>query len=156
MISIAFVGAHYQDQIETNPEALRGLEIVFRGDSLDELRRAGLERDPDVLVLDLDDLGEDAQSGMKRLLGELSSEMILLTYAYARRDFLDGLQTERTRLIQGMPSLSNLRSQMMSLIVRDIFATGKTRHSGAPITDRLATCPRCGTRVAPHRLQAAS
>ena len=121
MIELALVGEHYNAQIQENPQELSGIQVVWCGKTLDQLRAEADGVKPRVFVCDLRDLGDDPRGELDRLLGLGKIELVVVTYDFARRDLIQSLQSERVRLVQGPLSLSNLRAQMLNLIIRDIL-----------------------------------
>lgn len=149
MVKLALTGERFRAQLRENPEGLSGVEVVWAGDSLEDLEEAAPRLRPQVVVVDLEDLGEDPAARLTRLLDEAEAELGIVTYAYARREVVGGLQSERTRLLQGAASLATIRSQLVGLIVRDILSRTS---SDAGTSNGLVSCPQCGSRVPERRL----
>ncbi|MEM9555523.1 MAG: hypothetical protein AAGC60_14800 [Acidobacteriota bacterium] len=139
MVQIAFVGTQYQDQMQANPEGLDGVEVTWNGQSVDELMRA--EARPHVIAVDLDRLGDDPAAAVETLRRATSPELILVIYRFAKREILHSVQAQDTRVLQGPVSLASLRSQILGLLVRELFT------DGGGTTPQTATCPHCGSRV---------
>lgn len=140
MIKVAFVGERFREQVDVGARELAGVEVVLRGAPLGELeRRAGSMR-PTVLVLPLEELPEPVVPALERLLADSGAELAVVVYAYARRAVVQELLAHpRVKPVQGPLSLSNLRVQMLELLVRDILRDEPSRD--------LVSCPSCGTRV---------
>lgn len=140
MITLAFIGRHYGQQVRTSGEQLSGLEVVYCGDDL----HSGQRVRPRVLVLDLDSLGADPLQALTEILAS-GVERVVVAYTFARRDVILSLQRPGVQLVQGPLSLSNLRALMTDLLIRDILADSRGAAAGAaPVTPR---CPKCGTSV---------
>lgn len=155
MVQMAFVGTQYQEQMQANPSGLQGVEVTWNGGSVDELVATGNR--PQVVVVDLERLGERPLRAIERMQEELGPEVLLVIYRYAKRETIHGIQSENVRVIQGPVSLAALRSQILSLVVREMFAQTNDRGAGSPpqgdVSSDLASCPRCGSRVPKRRLE---
>jgi hypothetical protein len=146
MVKIALLGAQYAAQLQENPEALAGLEVLYCGNAVAEFRARALAGAPDAVVLDLGQLAEAPDEEIRQLITAIGSEIVMVTYTYARRALIKSLQNERTRVVQAPLSLSLLRAHLSDLIVRETFRSSGLRPSvepGAPTR-----------RVTPAQLQA--
>jgi hypothetical protein len=146
MVKIALLGAQYAAQLQENPDALSGLEVIYCGNSVAEFRARALAGAPDAVVLDLGQLAEAPDEEIRQLITAIGSEIVMVTYTYARRALIKSLQNERTRVVQAPLSLSLLRAHLSDLIVRETFRSSGLRPSvepGAPTR-----------RVTPAQLQA--
>ncbi|MEM8960715.1 MAG: hypothetical protein AAGD38_04485 [Acidobacteriota bacterium] len=153
-------------QLRTNPGGLDGVEVVWVGPTLDALTTHDHARSADVVVLDLDHLGDDPLSTIDALRQATRAELFIVSYHFARRDLLGLLRGEDTRVLQGPLTLSALRGQLLGLIVRDILSgtdkAPRQENVSSPnemplITnsrDDITTCPTCGARVPTYALQA--
>jgi hypothetical protein len=118
-VSIAILDESIPQQLAESPQA--DLHVSWRGTSLAELRAAAQRERPQVLVLDLDLLGPTPVEEVERLQRELEPELVITLYKFARRDLVAGLGGERRRALRAPLSVSALRTQMMSVLVRSIF-----------------------------------
>ena len=150
MVKLALTGERFLTQLRENPRGLDGVDVVWSGGDLAELEARAAELRPQGVVVDLAHLGDDPESRLRRLLDAAQAELGIVTYAFARRQTLEALQSERTRLLQGAVSLATLRSQWVGLVVRDILEREPSRSDGA--AGDLVSCPQCGTRVPERRL----
>lgn len=139
MLRLAFFGPHFEEQLESaRPEALDGVRVVWVGSNRTRFAAEAVGQRPQVLVVDLSALdAEDPKADLERLRGAVRPELVLVIYSYLRRQDLSGLQDEHTRSIQGPVSISSLRSQMLSLIIREMFREG-------PAAKASTACPTCG------------
>ena len=58
MVKLALLGDTYPSQLQANPRALRNLEVVWAGTSLEAFRAEVPGLQPQVLALDFVDLGK--------------------------------------------------------------------------------------------------
>lgn len=157
MIRLAFVGEHYGAQVRANPKELSGVDVVWCGDRLGTLEPEARAVRPDVVVVGLAELGDDPRAGVRRLLEATGVKLAVVVYAFARRDLVTDLAaTPGVRVVQGPLSLSNLRCQMLDLIVGDILRAEPRAGAGSGSAPGAEVdCPTCGTPVAPGRIRRA-
>ncbi|HET9450664.1 MAG TPA: hypothetical protein VFO83_07275, partial [Aggregicoccus sp.] len=148
MVKIALLGEQYAAQLQENPDALTGLEVIYCGNSVAEFRARALAGAPDAVVLDLGQLAEAPDEEIRQLVTAIGSEIVMVTYTYARRALIKSLQNERTRVVQAPLSLSLLRAHLSELIVRETFRSSGLR----PSMDAPSAAP--ARRVTPAQLQA--
>lgn len=143
MLNIAFIGPRFQDQLEANPAALSGMEVVWSGPNVDSYLKEGRFAQAVVIVCDLQDLGDLPAPRVEELLQDRQVERVIVTYSFARRSILASLQRPGVRVVQGPIPLANLRAQIVDLIVRDIL-----EDQGPPTPPLPKTrCPECGSRL---------
>lgn len=126
-VTIAILDEAIPQQLAENPQA--DLQVLWRGTSLSQLRTAAQRERPQVLVLDLDLLGPDPVDEVERLQRELDPELVITLYKFAKRDVVTGLAGEKRRALRAPLSVSALRTQMMSVLVRSIFQAPAPRPS---------------------------
>jgi hypothetical protein len=129
-IRVAILDERLREQARENPAALDGIEVVWSGTDAAELERTAVGLSPQVLVLNLDLLGDDAVNRHRELVDRSGAELAIGLYTFARRDVVDRINGERSRAVKSPVSLQRLRSQMMSVIVRDLL------QGDAPRSDR--------------------
>lgn len=145
MLNLAFIGSRFSAQVKTNPAALSGLEVVWIGNDVDAYVSEGSATKPSVLVCELGDLGDDPQGRLEQLLADPLVERVIVTYSFARRATLIGLQRPGVRVVQGPLSLANLRAQIVDLIIRDILEDQGPPAPPTPL--KSSRCPECGSRL---------
>ena len=144
MIKLACLGRGYREQIQTQPEALQGVELIWQGTDLPRLLRLTNEDRPQVLLVELEALGDHPSTSLRGLASKLEPELVLLVFRFARRQQIaeltsfDGVEV---RALQGPVTLTTLRSQMLGLIVRDLLGGDDAKKADA---NKSETCPECG------------
>jgi hypothetical protein len=68
MVKLAMFGETYPSQLQVNPRALRDLEVVWVGASLESFRTEVPKLRPEVLALDFVDLGKVPEQLVPELL----------------------------------------------------------------------------------------
>lgn len=149
MVKIALLGEQYAAQLQENPEALTGLEVIYCGNTVSEFRARALAGAPDAVVLDLGQLAGAPDEEIRQLVTAIGAEIVMVTYTYARRALIKSLQNERTRVVQAPLSLSLLRAHLSDLIVRETFRSNGKRP--APLAPSATPAAR---RVTSAQLQA--
>lgn len=131
MVRIAVLSEHLAAQLRIvlagsgpPPSELAGIDVVWSGSSLAEFKQRVPALRPQVLAVDLAQIsasGEPRRSELDALLQLTGAELVLVLYSFAARDQLRQLAAvgERTRAIKTPLSLSALRLNMLSLLVRD-------------------------------------
>jgi hypothetical protein len=127
MIRIAVLSEQVASQLRTigtqRPPELENIEIVWSGTSQSELKLRGAQQKPQVIVVELSHLSEPYRPQIDSLLQTTGAELALVLYAFARRDVIRQLTSERTRTVKVPVSLAHLRLSMLSLLVRDAFSS---------------------------------
>ncbi len=111
-------------RLETDPSELEDVDIVWTGQSTEALAEALPRLHPQVLVLQLEHLGSDPVAQAQRLTALAKAELTIVTYAFARRELLRGLQREALRPLRAPLTATALRAHMTSMIVRSLMESG--------------------------------
>ncbi len=125
-------------QLRANSEIAGDFEIVWSGTSLAALRKASSELSIDVLLLNLEHLGADPVAAIDELVQLSGAELAITLYAFAKRELIDRIAGgSRVRTLRAPINLPLLRSQLMSIITRNILlgsggASGSTSGGVAP------------------------
>ena len=98
------------------------LELGWTGSSAAQL----IEEAPRVQVVlaNIDLLGDDPVARMNQIVEATGAELGLALYAFAKRDLLDQFSGQRIRTLRTPINLPTLRTQMMSIIARNLLASG--------------------------------
>ena len=123
MIRIAVLSEQVSSQL-TAPEArlsaeLERIDVVWTGTSLQELQKRAPQLRPQVLLVELGLLGESPRKLLDDLLAATQAELALVLYHFAPREAVQRLQGERSRPVKAPLSLTSLRMNMLSLLIRD-------------------------------------
>jgi hypothetical protein len=109
-------------QLRANSEIAGDFEIVWSGTSLAALRKASSELSIDVLLLNLEHLGADPVAAIDELVQLSGAELAITLYAFAKRELIDRIAGgSRVRTLRAPINLPLLRSQLMSIITRNIL-----------------------------------
>ncbi len=157
MVRIAVLSEHLAAQLRIvlagsgpPPSELTGIDVVWSGSSLSEFKQRVPALRPQVLAVDLAQIsasGEPRRSELDALLQLTGAELVLVLYSFAARDQLRQLAAvgERTRAIKTPLSLSALRLNMLSLLVRDTLqspdATTASGTHSAPVSASATASP---------------
>jgi hypothetical protein len=126
VVKIAILDSVLPAQISERPQDLDGIEVVWKGPSVEELRRVFGRAKLDVLVLDLDTVGgDDPVAHVRDLQLQSGAELVITLYRFARRDVVDRLARDGRKAIKAPISLAALRGQMLGVLVRSIFSEEK-------------------------------
>ena len=140
MIKLAFIGSKYKQAVEANEGALNGVRVEAYAEELADLNGKHVQ----VVVCDLRDLGAAPTNALRALLERPGLELAVVTYSFAPRQTLQSLRIDpRIRVVQGPIALSNLRAQMVHLIVRDILDEDER----ASVPPHPSRCPHCGVSL---------
>ena len=145
MIKLACLGRGYREQIQTQPDALQGVELTWQGTELSKLLGVPKEDRPKVLLVELESLGSHPSTSLRGLASKLEPELVLLVFRFARRQQiaeLTSIDSVEIRALQGPVTLTTLRSQMLGLIVRDLLGGGHDAKKAK--AQKSETCPECG------------
>ena len=143
MIPLAYLGHRLKGQLSGNPEGLANVDVVWQGTDVSQLSARGLAGAVSVLVVELESLGHQPAEELEGLRRDLSPELTLVLHHYAKRELLRSILAENTRTLQAPVSLAVLRSQMLSLIVRDMLTSNE---AARPAPHRNAL-----TKVVPNK-----
>jgi hypothetical protein len=119
--TIAVLDEVIPEQIRTNPQEMVDVRLVWSGTSVEDLEAKAPVLRPGVLILDLDRLGPDPIERTRRLQHLSGADLVLILYKFAKRDVVGKLAEVGTRPMKAPISLASLRTQMMSVIVKNIF-----------------------------------
>lgn len=109
-------------QLRANSEITGDFEIVWSGTSLATLRKSAPELSIDVLLLNLEHLGADPVAAIDELVQLTGAELAITLYAFAKRELIDRIAGgSRVRALRAPINLPLLRSQLMSIITRNIL-----------------------------------
>lgn len=157
MTTLAYFGHRLKGQLAENPEGLSGVDVVWQGTFPGDLMAQSKKRAFSVLVVELEALGDHPSDRLARFREACKPELTLVLHHFAKRDLLSSLLVDNTRTLQAPVALSTLRSQMLSLIVRDMLApvskAGDVLSNASPTSrDRgpnpsSAKCPKCGAQL---------
>jgi hypothetical protein len=165
MVRIAVLSEHLAAQLRIvlagsgpPPSELTGIDVVWSGSSLSEFKQRVPALRPQVLAVDLAQIsasGEPRRSELDALLQLTGAELVLVLYSFAARDQLRQLAAvgERTRAIKTPLSLSALRLNMLSLLVRDTLqspdATTASGTHSAPASASVSASPAASPSANP-------
>jgi hypothetical protein len=122
--TIAVLDEALPEQIKTNPTEMEDVRLVWSGLNIEELEAKAAALRPGVLVLDLDRLGSAPLERARDLQRLAGSDLVLVLYRFAKREVVEKIVEIGGRPVKAPVSLRALRTQMMSIIVRDIFKKG--------------------------------
>jgi hypothetical protein len=132
MVKLALLGEAYPAQMEENPTALRDVQVVWSGASMEAFREEVPKLRPDVLALDFLELNGVDTGLVPGLLEMSGARHAIVTYRFARRGLLQQYPVGKVRLMQGPISLSLLRAHV-HLAVLDDMLQPKATPSLAPV-----------------------
>lgn len=119
--TIAVLDEALPEQIKTNPREMEDVQVVWAGVNVEELEAKAPLLKPGVLVLDLDRLGSSPLDRARDLQRVANADLVLVLYRFAKREVVEKIAEIGGRPVKAPVSLRALRTQMMSIIVRDIF-----------------------------------
>lgn len=130
-------------QLRERPEELDPIRVVWTGTDVERLRSEAPVLRPTVLALDLQRLGEDPVSEARRLGDLCNAELVLLLYQFAPRDVIREAARAGTRPVKTPIRLGALRTQLTSVIVRNILGdSGANAAATAKRDERQTSRPR--------------
>lgn len=141
MVKLALLGESYPAQLRENPQALRDVQVVWAGTSLEAFRKEVPERRPDVLALDFHELDGVDTGVVPTLLENSRARHAIVTYRFAKRGVLQHYPAGKVRLLQGPISLSLLRAHVHLAALDEMMQPAAARPPAplpAPITPRPA------------------
>ncbi|MFL5351666.1 hypothetical protein [Archangium sp.] len=121
MVKLALLGESYPAQLRENPQALRDVEVVWSGTSLEAFRQEAASKRPDVLALDFLELNGVQTGVVPGLLEDSGARHAIVTYRFARRGVLQQYPAGKVRLLQGPISLSLLRAHVHLAVLDDML-----------------------------------
>lgn len=129
-IRIAILDDQISAQFSERPAEAQGLDIAWHGTDYDDLVRFTGREPVNVIVVDLEHLGDDPIAASERLLASSSAELLITVYQFAPRAMVERLGGEQRRVLKAPVSLAMLKTQMMGTIVRGLL--GATRAPASP------------------------
>jgi hypothetical protein len=121
MVKLALLGEAYPSQMEENPTALRDVQVVWSGSSVEAFREEVPKLRPDVLALDFLELNAVDTGLVPGLLEMSGAKHAIVTYRFARRGLLQQYPVGKVRLMQGPISLSLLRAHVHLAVLDDML-----------------------------------
>ena len=121
MVKLALLGESYPAQLRENPQALRDVEVVWSGNSVEAFREEVPKARPDVLALDFLELNGVQSGVVPALLEDSGARHAIVTYRFARRGVLQQYPAGKVRLLQGPISLSLLRAHVHLAVLDDML-----------------------------------
>ncbi|HEX8823821.1 MAG TPA: hypothetical protein VF794_28130, partial [Archangium sp.] len=121
MVKLALLGESYPAQLRENPQALRDVEVVWSGTSLEAFQAEVKVRRPDVLALDFLELNSVETGVVPALLEDSGARHAIVTYRFAKRGVLQEYPAGKVRLLQGPISLSLLRAHVHLAVLDDML-----------------------------------
>jgi hypothetical protein len=132
MVKLALLGESYPAQLRENPQALRDVQVVWSGTSVEAFREEVPGMRPDVLALDFLELNGVQNGVVPALLEGSGARHAIVTYRFARRGVLQQYPAGKVRLLQGPISLSLLRAHV-HLAVLDDMLQPQSAKAAAPV-----------------------
>jgi hypothetical protein len=121
MVKLALLGESYPAQLRENPQALRDVQVVWSGTSVEAFREEVPGMRPDVLALDFLELNGVQTGVVPALLEGSGARHAIVTYRFARRGVLQQYPAGKVRLLQGPISLSLLRAHVHLAVLDDML-----------------------------------
>ncbi|HZH15432.1 MAG TPA: hypothetical protein VE057_13860 [Archangium sp.] len=121
MVKLALLGESYPAQLRENPQALRDVQVVWSGTSVEAFREEVPGLRPDVLALDFLELNGVQTGVVPTLLEGCGARHAIVTYRFARRGVLQQYPAGKVRLLQGPISLSLLRAHVHLAVLDDML-----------------------------------
>lgn len=121
MVKLALLGESYPAQLRENPQALRDVQVVWSGTSVEAFRDEVPGLRPDVLALDFLELNGVQTGVVPALLEDCGARHAIVTYRFARRGVLQQYPAGKVRLLQGPISLSLLRAHVHLAVLDDML-----------------------------------
>lgn len=134
MVTVAVLSESIAAQIRENPEQMQNIQVIWSGTDVSALK-ARTTFKPQVVIADLENLGPDPRRELEDLHRTLGCQLTVVTYSFARRDLIQGLNNDRSRALRVPVHLGSLRLSMLSLLVKDVFRQ-KDRSADAPPPER--------------------
>jgi hypothetical protein len=120
VLKVALLGDTYPSQYRENPQALKDLEVVWSGASMEAFRAEVPARHPQVLVLDFADLSKVPEGHIPALMELTGAPRAIVTYRFAQRALVSRHgASNRIRILQGPISLNLLRAHIFLFALDD-------------------------------------
>jgi hypothetical protein len=140
MVRLALLGESYPAQLRENPQALREVEVVWAGTSVEAFQEEVPRQRPEVLALDFVELGPEHLRRVAALLERTGARHAIVTYRFTRRRALQHAPPPgKVRLMQGPISLALLRAHVNLALVDDLLESkgeGASTGAGVPAEPR--------------------
>lgn len=141
VLRVALLGDTYPSQFRENPQALKDLEVVWNGTSMEAFRAEVPARQPQVLVLDFADLSKVPEGQISMLVEQTGASRAIVTYRFAQRALVAKHgASERVRMLQGPVSLNLLRAHVF-LFTLDDKLPAKRSSGDAPMSPMPSPIP---------------
>ncbi|MDQ3037336.1 MAG: hypothetical protein M3Y87_33385 [Myxococcota bacterium] len=140
MATIAILDDVLPLQLLERPGELDPVRVVWTGTDRAALRSAASALRPNVLALDIDRLGDEPIDEARRLADASGAEMVLLLYQFAPREMLRDASRVGARPVKTPIRLGALRTQMTSVIVRNILNDERST-TPVPVPSAPKTAP---------------
>ncbi len=145
MIRLAILDDYLPEQLRTDAEgALTDMQVVWTGTDLDELVRTAKEHEVQVVILNVDlAKGTAPADAVERVKKETGVDLVIALYSFLRRSELEAV-AEHSRPVKSPTSLTQLRSQMLHVLVKNLFgkADAARRERGRPNASGSNPAPR--------------
>lgn len=145
MVRLAILDDYLPEQLRTGDgDGLKDMEVVWTGDDLDELVRVAAERKVQVVILNVDLVrGTPPAQAVERVKRETGADLVIALYSFLRRSELEAV-AEYSRPVKSPASLTQLRSQMLHVLVKNLFgkADAAQRERGRPNATGTNPAPR--------------
>ncbi|MCA9533503.1 MAG: hypothetical protein KC593_07495 [Myxococcales bacterium] len=153
MTRLAILDELLPAQLRERPDELSPVEVVWSGTDPEKLLRDAERTRPTLLALDLELLGgsERGPAAVRRLVEQTGAELAIVLYSFAKRDVLRDVAQPGVRTVRAPISLSSLRTQMTSVIVRHMLSGAEDGSALRPVEEARAPrpTPMDGGRNAP-------
>lgn len=143
---LGLVNRDLAEQITANEMEILPLEVVVKADSIDALLEGSRDLDVEILLLDLQLLGEDPGETLRRCRESLGPIPICVSYTFAPRAQLDQVVDAGGRLIRLPLQLAALRDQL-----GDFGRSHRTEQIALKTSDMVARVPHDLAAPAPDR-----
>ncbi|MGE3670990.1 MAG: hypothetical protein AB7K71_15085 [Polyangiaceae bacterium] len=90
-----------------------------------------------MLVVNVELVAGDAPDNLRQLLEETGADLVLCLYTFARREEVEAMNQGKLRAVRAPVSLARLRTQMMSVIVRQLLSPDAETATAAPTDDAI-------------------
>lgn len=127
MLKLAALGARFVGQLRER--SIDDVETAWVGVDASRFLAEVPALAPDVVVIDLADLGVADDALLRRLVTAAKAELTIVTYDFARRKFLRDLQGLGVRVLQSPVALETLRAHLAPIIIRRTLTTVMKKES---------------------------
>ena len=122
MIRMAILDDYLPQQLASGAEApIEDTEVVWTGDDLEALITHAREKRAQVVIVNVDVADrDDPGATIERVKRETKAELVIALYSFLRRADLDAIAAHG-RAVKSPASVARLRSQMLGVLVRNLF-----------------------------------